>query len=81
MMNWRAHQWSEAERAEWELDRRRCEARWVIRLRMQDRGTALGYLDLVQRKRGEVARLALEGNVKAQWALGNRGVNGDWRVK
>jgi hypothetical protein len=24
---------------------------------------------------------ALEGDVKAQWALGNRGVHGDWRVK
>lgn len=79
--NWRADQWGEAERAEWELDRHRCEARWVMRLRVTDRGTALGYLDSVQSKRGQGARLALEGDVKAQWALGNRGVHGDWRVK
>lgn len=62
-----------------ELERHRCEVRYVLQLRVQDRNKAMEYLSLVREKRKEKAK-QLEDDCKAQWNLGNRGDKGDWRV-
>ena len=62
-----------------ELERHRCEVRYVLQLRVQDRNKAMEYLALVREKRKEKAK-QLEDDCKAQWNLGNRGDKGDWRV-
>jgi hypothetical protein len=61
------------------MERLRCEVRYVLALRAEDRQKALDYLDLVEKKRGTEAREALENGVRQQWALGNTGKWGDWR--
>jgi hypothetical protein len=62
-----------------QLERLRCEVRYVLALRAEDRQKALDYLALVEKRRGIEARKALENEVIAQWNLGNRGKWGDWR--
>jgi hypothetical protein len=62
-----------------EQERHRCEVRYVLQLRVQDRNNAMEYLSLVREKRKEKAK-QLEDDCKKQWELGNRGDKGDWRV-
>ena len=60
-----------------ELERHRCEVRYVLQLRVQDRNKALEYLKLVREKRKEKAN-KLELDCKEQWSRGNRGEKGEW---
>ena len=62
-----------------EQERHRCEVRYVLQLRVQDRNKAMEYLSLVREKRKEKAK-QLEDDCRKQWELGNRGDKGDWRV-
>ena len=62
-----------------EVERHRCEVRYVLQLRVQDRNKAMEYLSLVREKRKEKAN-KLELDCRKQWELGNRGDKGDWRV-
>ena len=62
-----------------EQERHRCEVRYVLQLRVQDRNKAMEYLSLVREKRKEKAN-KLELDCRKQWELGNRGEKGDWRV-
>lgn len=62
--------------------RHQCEVRLVLSRRHAD-GTSdwcNNYFALVEKKRGKEARDRLEGGVRTQWKLGNRGKHGDWRV-
>ena len=61
-----------------ECERHRCEVRYVLQLRVQDRNKAMEYLSLVREKRKEKAK-QLEDDCRKQWELGNRGDKGDWR--
>ena len=61
-----------------EQERHRCEVRYVLQLRVQDRNKAMEYLSLVREKRKEKAK-QLEDDCRKQWELGNRGEKGDWR--
>jgi hypothetical protein len=61
------------------IERFRCEVRFVLSLRAEDRKKALDYLALVEKRRGIEARKALENEVREQWSLGNVGKWGDWR--
>ncbi len=61
-----------------ECERHRCEVRYVLQLRVQDRNKAMEYLSLVREKRKEKAK-QLEDDCRKQWELGNRGDNGYWR--
>ena len=61
-----------------EQERHRCEVRYVLQLRMQDRNKAMEYLSLVREKRKEKAK-KLEDDCRKQWELGSRGDKGDWR--
>ena len=61
-----------------EQERHRCEVRYVLQLRVQDRNKAMEYLSLVREKRKEKAK-QLEDDCRKQWELGNRGDKGDWR--
>lgn len=60
-----------------EQERHRCEVRYVLQLRAQDRNKAMEYLSLVREKRKEKAK-QLEDDCKVQWNLGNRGEKGEW---
>ena len=60
-----------------EQERHRCEVRYVLQLRVQDRNKAMEYLSLVREKRKEKAK-KLEDDCKVQWNLGNRGEKGEW---
>ena len=60
-----------------EQERHKCEARYVLQLRVQDRNKAMEYLSLVREKRKEKAK-QLEDDCKVQWNLGNRGEKGEW---
>lgn len=62
-----------------EEERHRCEVRQVLRWRTEDRSKALEYLSKVRQKRGDMAADKLEKDVRAQWSLGNKGIEGDWR--
>ncbi len=62
-----------------EQERHRCEVRYVLQLRVQDRNKAMEYLSLVREKRKEKAK-QLEYDCRKQWELGSRGDKGDWRV-
>lgn len=61
-----------------EQERHRCEVRYVLQLRVQDRNKAMEYLSLVREKRKEKAK-QLEDDCRKQWDLGNKGDKGDWR--
>jgi hypothetical protein len=61
-----------------ECERHRCEVRYVLQLRVEDRNKAMEYLSLVREKRKEKAN-KLELDCRKQWELGNRGDKGDWR--
>ncbi len=61
-----------------EQERHRCEVRYVLQLRVQDRNKAMEYLSLVREKRKEKAK-QLEDDCRKQWELGSRGEKGDWR--
>lgn len=61
-----------------ECERHRCEVRYVLQLRVQDRNKAMEYLSLVREKRKEKAK-QLEDDCRKQWELGSRGEKGDWR--
>ena len=61
-----------------EQERHRCEVRYVLQLRMQDRNKAMEYLSLVREKRKEKAK-QLEDDCRKQWELGSRGDKGDWK--
>lgn len=61
-----------------EQERHRCEVRYVLQLRVQDRNKAMEYLSLVREKRKEKAK-QLEDDCRKQWELGSRGDKGDWR--
>lgn len=60
-----------------EQERHRCEVRYVLKLRVNDRNKALEYLKLVREKRKEKAN-KLELDCKEQWSRGNRGEKGEW---
>jgi hypothetical protein len=60
-----------------EVERHRCEVRYVIALRIKSRDEAMEYLSLVREKRKDKAA-RLEKDVIDQWNKGNRGVKGDW---
>ncbi len=60
-----------------ECERHRCEVRYVLQLRVQDRNKAMEYLSLVREKRKEKAN-KLELDCKEQWSMGNRGEKGEW---
>jgi hypothetical protein len=62
-----------------ELHRHRCEVRQVLKWRTQDRNKAIEYLSIVRKKRGDRTAQLLEKDCKAQWILGNRGLNGEWK--
>ena len=62
-----------------EEHRHKCEVRYVLKLRVNDRNKALEYLNLVREKRKEKAN-KLELDCKKQWSRGNRGEKGEWRV-
>ncbi len=62
-----------------EEHRHRCEVRQVLEWGAEDRSKALEYLSNVRKRRNDVAADKLEKDVRAQWALGNRGLEGDWR--
>ena len=59
-----------------EQERHRCEVRYVLQLRVQDRNKALEYLSLAKKKRNTEK---LEVDCREQWSRGNRGEIGDWR--
>ena len=61
-----------------EQERHRCEVRYVLQLRVQDRNKAMEYLSLVREKRKEKAK-QLEDDCRKQWELGSKGDKGDWR--
>ena len=60
-----------------ECERHRCEVRYVLQLRVQDRNKAMEYLSLVREKRKEKAN-KLELDCREQWSRGNRGDKGEW---
>jgi len=62
-----------------EQHRHRCEVRQVLKWRTQDRNKAIEYLSIVRKKRGDRTAQLLEQDCKAQWILGNRGLNGEWK--
>ena len=62
-----------------EEERHRCEVRQVLRWRAEDRSKAIEYLAMVRKRRGDEIGNALEKDVRAQWAAGNRGIQGDWK--
>ena len=62
-----------------ELHRHRCEVRQVLKWRTQDRNKAIEYLSLVIKKRGDRVAQLLEKDCKAQWILGNRGEDSQWK--
>ena len=59
--------------------RHQCEVRKVLQLRSQDRQRAVDYLVLVTKRRGEAAGEQLQTDAANQWALGNRGAEGQWK--
>ncbi len=61
-----------------EQERHRCEVRYVLQLRVQDRNKAMEYLSLAREKRKEKAK-QLEDDCRKQWELGSKGEKGDWR--
>lgn len=62
-----------------EEERHRCEVIQVLRWRTQDRNKSSEYLQMVRKRRGDIAADKLEKDCKEQWARGARGVKGDWR--
>ena len=61
-----------------EVYRHQCEVRQVLKWRVEDRTKALLFLTGVREKRkGGADRLV--NDVMKQWALGNRGQDGDWK--
>lgn len=62
-----------------EEERHRCEVRQVLRWRTEDRNKALEYLSKVRQKRGDSQADKLDKDVRSQWSLGNRGIEGEWR--
>lgn len=63
-----------------EEERHRCEVRFVIKIRMQDRIKMLEYLELVKEKRGKEKYEKLEKDARDQWAKGNRANHGEWII-
>jgi hypothetical protein len=57
--------------------RHQCLVRWLISMRIADRARAMQWLQEWQRRH---PGSTLERDVRQQWALGNRGAKGDWRV-
>lgn len=59
-----------------EVHRHQCEVRWCLQ-----KGFAWfeSFAEKVKKERGAEAARALWQDVKAQYALGNRGEPGDWR--
>jgi hypothetical protein len=62
-----------------EQERHRCEVRQVLAWRTADRDSALKYLSVVRKKRGDEVADQLEADCRREWSLGNRGKKGDWR--
>jgi hypothetical protein len=58
-----------------EVERHRCEVRYVIALRIKSRDEAMEYLKKVKEKR---KTNKLEKDVIEQWNRGNRGAKGEW---
>ena len=64
-----------------EEERHRCEVVQVLRWRAQDRNKSSEYLQMVRKRRGDIAADKLEKDCREQWERGNRGLKGDWRDK
>ena len=62
-----------------EEERHRCEVRYVLRIRNDDRQKMIDYLGQVKKERGEIAYKQLEKDCRDQWNKGNRGIRGDWK--
>jgi hypothetical protein len=63
-----------------ETHRHQCEVRDIIRKRLQHGSDwARAHLAGIAKKRGTQAAERLMSDIKAQWAAGNRGEQGDWR--
>jgi hypothetical protein len=58
-----------------EVERHRCEIRYVIALRIKSRDEAMEYLSKAREKR---KTNKLEKDVIDQWNRGNRGAKGEW---
>lgn len=62
-----------------EEQRHQCEVRQVLKWRVQDRNKAMEYLNLVEKRRGEIAANKLRLDCRIQWEKGNRGIDGNWK--
>lgn len=59
--------------------RHQCEVRALLRWRCElGKSFVLDFLSKVEKKRGQVAAMQLEKDVRDQWALGNRGQHDQW---
>lgn len=62
-----------------EEHRHRCEVRFVLSLRNQDKKKCQKFLDGVEERRGIESRDRIEFDAREQWKRGNRGQYGVWR--
>ena len=62
-----------------EEQRHQCEVRQVLKWRVEDRNKAMDYLNLVEKRRGEIAANKLRLDCRIQWEKGNRGIDGNWK--
>lgn len=66
---------------ETERFRHECEVRWLLRKFCAEGKEALNrYVGLVREKRGDWMADRLLADTRAQYALGNRGFDGEWRA-
>jgi len=62
-----------------EEQRHQCEVRQILKWRVQDRNKAMDYLNLVEKRRGEIAANKLRIDCRIQWEKGSRGLDGEWK--
>jgi len=64
-----------------ETFRHQCEVRWLLkRFGAEGKEAVNRYVDQVRAKRGDWMADRLIADTRAQYALGNRGFDGEWRA-
>lgn len=64
-----------------ETFRHRCEVRWLLKkFGVEGKEAVSRYVAMVRDKRGDAMADRLLADTREQYALGNRGFDGEWRA-